>query len=165
MTLKTLAIGVAFATLSGATAMAADVIKAFEFSATLSDNAIVSGDLLVDVTSGKAVGSTIFTGAPDNFVSTFVSAQFESVGQQVDVRNAAQTEDFDFLVVGNLVGYSGGASPQGNLFDLVDDTAGARFTNGTLTAVPEPATWAIMLVGFGGLGAAMRARRSRTALA
>jgi hypothetical protein len=27
------------------------------------------------------------------------------------------------------------------------------------TAVPEPATWAIMLVGFGGLGAAIRSRR------
>jgi hypothetical protein len=26
-------------------------------------------------------------------------------------------------------------------------------------AVPEPETWAMMLVGFGGLGAAMRSRR------
>jgi hypothetical protein len=31
--------------------------------------------------------------------------------------------------------------------------------------VPEPATWAVMLVGFGGLGAAMRSRRRRAALA
>jgi hypothetical protein len=29
-----------------------------------------------------------------------------------------------------------------------------------LGAVPEPATWAMMLVGFGGIGAAMRSRRS-----
>jgi hypothetical protein len=28
-----------------------------------------------------------------------------------------------------------------------------------IQAVPEPATWAMMLVGFGGLGAAMRSRR------
>ena len=32
-------------------------------------------------------------------------------------------------------------------------------------AVPEPATWAMMLMGFGGLGAAMRSSRRRMALA
>lgn len=31
--------------------------------------------------------------------------------------------------------------------------------------VPEPATWAMMLMGFGGLGAAMRSRRKRAAVA
>ena len=34
----------------------------------------------------------------------------------------------------------------------------------TTTAVPEPATWALMLLGFGGIGMAMR-RRRRPALA
>ena len=32
--------------------------------------------------------------------------------------------------------------------------------NATLAAVPEPATWAMLIVGFGMLGAAMRRRRS-----
>jgi len=32
-------------------------------------------------------------------------------------------------------------------------------------AVPEPATWAMMLVGFGGLGAAMRSNRRKHAVA
>jgi len=31
-------------------------------------------------------------------------------------------------------------------------------------AVPEPATWAMMLLGFGGIGMSMRTRRRRTAL-
>jgi hypothetical protein len=30
----------------------------------------------------------------------------------------------------------------------------------TLTSVPEPATWALMLLGFGGMGAALRRRRT-----
>ena len=32
----------------------------------------------------------------------------------------------------------------------------------SVTAVPEPATWAMMLIGFGGLGAALRMNRRRT---
>ena len=33
----------------------------------------------------------------------------------------------------------------------------------SITAVPEPASWAMMLVGFGGLGVAMRSRRKQAA--
>jgi hypothetical protein len=41
------------------------------------------------------------------------------------------------------------------------------FGSGTAVggAVPEPASWAVMLVGFGGLGVAMRSRRKQAALA
>ena len=36
---------------------------------------------------------------------------------------------------------------------------GNEITNVSLTAVPEPATWAMMMVGLGGLGMALRSRR------
>jgi len=32
---------------------------------------------------------------------------------------------------------------------------------GTFGAVPEPSTWAMMLLGFGGMGMTMRRRRSQ----
>jgi len=40
----------------------------------------------------------------------------------------------------------------------------AAGANGTLTAgaVPEPATWGLMILGFGGIGAALRLRRRET---
>jgi hypothetical protein len=40
---------------------------------------------------------------------------------------------------------------------------GERLDNGAL-AIPEPATWLTMLLGFGGLGLAMRDRRSKRSL-
>lgn len=50
---------------------------------------------------------------------------------------------------------------------LLDFNGGVQVVGQTVTvdvstsAVPEPATWAVMLVGFGGLGAAMRVTRRR----
>ena len=36
---------------------------------------------------------------------------------------------------------------------------------GTIGAVPEPSTWAMMLLGFGGVGVALRRRRRATFIA
>jgi hypothetical protein len=47
---------------------------------------------------------------------------------------------------------------------LTDDVI-AFTANGALGGVPEPATWAMMLIGFGGLGAMIRRRRATTATA
>lgn len=44
------------------------------------------------------------------------------------------------------------------------DLCGVTSIQGTIAAVPEPATWGLMLVGFAGVGMAMR-RRRRPALA
>lgn len=43
----------------------------------------------------------------------------------------------------------------------LDNVAVSQLTGG----VPEPATWALMLLGFGGLGATLRRRRGQVALA
>lgn len=44
------------------------------------------------------------------------------------------------------------------------DGSGILYTLFSAAAVPEPSSWALMLIGFGGLGAALRARR-RSSLA
>ena len=46
---------------------------------------------------------------------------------------------------------------------IMGDNSGPGSLGGTVTinAVPEPAAWAMMLIGFGAIGASMRRRRSR----
>jgi len=65
--------------------------------------------------------------------------------------------------------YLGGASSLQFHFIGIDGGAnGAGLVNYQINvgeAVPEPAAWAMMLMGFGGLGALLRNRRSRVALA
>jgi hypothetical protein len=60
---------------------------------------------------------------------------------------------------GSLIFTEGGPSDQqGNLLDNVILSSDA-------VVVPEPASWALMLIGFGGAGAMLRARRRRDAVA
>jgi hypothetical protein len=63
------------------------------------------------------------------------------------------------------------AAPGGTIhLGLSDDSAIASgndfgVDNLTLASVPEPASWALMLLGFGGLGAVLRSNRRRQAVA
>jgi hypothetical protein len=57
--------------------------------------------------------------------------------------------------------YAFGASTIANIQGNTDQ----ELSGVTAIDVPEPGTWALMLLGFGGLGAAMRARRSARAIA
>jgi hypothetical protein len=50
-------------------------------------------------------------------------------------------------------------------FTLDDPSGFAGGGTVSLTAVPEPGAWSLMVLGFGGLGAAVRASRRRTAAA
>ena len=67
------------------------------------------------------------------------------------------TFSFTTAAAGNLVFTENGPSnQQGNLLDNVTLSAGG---------VPEPTSWALMLLGFSGLGAMLRVRRRQLAFA
>lgn len=82
-----------------------------------------------------------------------------------------------FFVDGNGLGFTTAAGISANLF-ITNDTAyrvntqGAGLLTGLVTAtsspvaaaVPEPATWAMMLLGFGAVGFGMRRRTRVTAM-
>jgi hypothetical protein len=65
---------------------------------------------------------------------------------------SASNMPIDFLNFGTVYQTSAGS-----LTFINDDGASAAFT-ASLSAVPEPATWAMMLLGFGMMGVALRQR-------
>lgn len=50
-------------------------------------------------------------------------------------------------------------------FNFTSDNGFQNFDNVTLAAVPEPATWGLMILGFGVVGGSMRYRKRSTSLA
>jgi hypothetical protein len=74
---------------------------------------------------------------------------------------------------GELVGtnfryISASSTPGGSNYFLAAPTFGVTFLRSSdgsapVAPIPEPATWALMLIGFGAIGRAMRARPKRSA--
>jgi len=82
-----------------------------------------------------------------------VSAGYTTAGDNGGVTN--NQPYIDNSVIFNLGAYNGSLSNISNLrFQY-----GTALTDPNLSAVPEPATWALMLLGFGGIGVSMRRRR------
>lgn len=69
----------------------------------------------------------------------------------------------------NVYTLNGLGTFKGLTFFNNNDPAGVRFQNFSYTtaagAVPEPGTWALMLIGFGGIGLSLRSRRRLEQLA
>lgn len=115
--------------------------------------------------------TSVMTFGPGNYTLTFdlagnlrgapaqtTTASLGSFSQIFSPANnsgfALQTVHFHTTTGGSLIFTEGGPSnQQGNLLDNVTLTSG----------IPEPASWAMMVVGFGGLGGLMRAKRRRLA--
>ena len=90
-----------------------------------------------------------------NFITTFNSAAFatyDGVSNISGVAGVVATQPFSFQT-------DQGAIVINNVTNITFSAAVAADA-----AVPEPATWGMMLLGFGLAGASMRSRRRRTAV-
>jgi hypothetical protein len=117
------------------------------------------GDFQFDGDWGALVDNTIFTLTNGNqlnfgetmFGLTIIGAHFGNVAGDAD--NVSVFWLFDF-------------GTEGANFVTLDDPTGwsnaTLYTTGDPPPVPEPATWAMMLLGFGAAGTAMRRSRRRT---
>lgn len=100
-------------------------------------------------------GFTLAGGGLDNFITTFNSAAFatyDGVSNISGVAGVVATQPFSFQT-------DQGAIVINNVTNITFSAAVAADA-----AVPEPATWGMMLLGFGLAGASMRSRRRRTAV-
>jgi hypothetical protein len=102
---------------------------------------------------------------------------------QVNVNGGGWQSLASYLTAPGLVAQSGDSGILESVNGSFTSTAGGKFSiralngitaaggndfaldNISVAGVPEPATWAMMLVGFGGLGLAVRSRRKQGAVA
>jgi hypothetical protein len=119
-----------------------------------------SGDPLTQLTFSLVTGT--FTAAEFNLLSgsakTLSVTLTDNLGetQTIDLSNASGSNIFDVIAGPGQSYVSASFTSTGGGFDTFKQL---RLVLGTSAAVPEPATWAMMLLGFGGIGVAMRRRR------
>lgn len=113
-------------------------------------------------------------------VASFNSTMFQSNGVNVIFGGTPKSDNISFYTVGNGGGLADlMGNGQFNLFGAqlftgstnfpmfatgsfdLKSSAGASAGTLTISAVPEPATWAMMLIGFGAMGASLRRRPRR----
>jgi Protein of unknown function (DUF642)/PEP-CTERM motif len=77
-------------------------------------------------------------------------------------RNLWQQETFNFLATGpsTTISLAGNTVPNGIYIGL--DTVDLEQTSGPVSSVPEPSTWAMMILGFAGVGFMAYRRKSGT---
>ena len=172
--LGALAIAVALA----AAPARADVIRVFEANGVFEDGVALGGTITIDVTVGEVTAADLLLSAPISADVTGIAGTGEFGGGLIQTffTSAGPGNPFPVIVLGfltpSLVGYRGGplasaAMPQGGAAgDYITSASvvGVALASGTLT-VPEPSTWAMMLLGFAGLGFAGYRRPARQAFA
>jgi len=158
------------AALAATVALASSQVAAAEYVFDFTNSGHTASGSLTTATAAPSLVTGI-TGTADGQAITGLSS-FASADNQL----FATTPFFDFSglsFLANGVAYNVyGSGGLGYLFTSTEypsgsapDTAADLLSTNRVTlrsSVPEPATWAMMLMGFGAIGAAVR-RRTRTA--
>lgn len=134
----------------------------FPGSGTITGTTLAGGDVMAMSITGTVNGSMItglntFNGADDllfpagtTFLSTHGISFVTAAGQDINI--------FSF--------FPQGTPPSGNAYgELSASPSGFGVGTFTISAVPEPSTWAMMLLGFAGLGFAFRRSRRKVSFA
>ncbi|MBI1200255.1 MAG: PEP-CTERM sorting domain-containing protein [Phenylobacterium sp.] len=119
----------------------------------------IGSDLTFRGWDSNGAGSWLNLGLPSGFAL--------GAWNRLDIMLDTGTDTFNYSVNGQLLGSVGAGGSLGirstilqvhNNTDGIVDTA--HWDNLSTGAVPEPGTWALMILGFGGVGALVRRRRA-----
>ena len=169
------------ANMNGATEVPPNVSPAFGFTTVTVDN--VLNTMQVDITYSGLTG-----GPPAAAHIHCCSAPGTNIGVAVGFPNFPITTSGAFNQLFNLLdptiytagflnNFGGGTAAGAEAALLGGFAAGTAYSNihnavfpggeirGQLQAVPEPASWALMILGFGAVGATLRRRRAALAFA
>ena len=157
----------------------ADVIDVFDLAGSFEGGGSLSGAVSIDVTTGLAIG---INAVADGFVIDKLTDQFDASLFSGYLVEGSTSDGAYFLSlvfgVDNLTGYAGGGLStytriaDTNLLaagfeEFLGDGGTATLASSYVLSAPEPSTWALMIVGFAGVGflAVHRAGRARPATA
>jgi opacity protein-like surface antigen len=106
----------------------------------------------------KKIGFNVFSGAPSLPTSHLIYSGFE---KSPTVKLELGTGSYFIEVTSSDIFASGSSD-----FAVNKETISGNITvKGAVSAAPEPAAWALMMVGVGGMGAALRTRRRKAVAA
>ncbi len=161
----------------------ADVVN-FQVSGAFNKLGTYSGTLSIDTTLGEVTAADIKLPGYDEFTGPiYQGPNYQSLSGTYDIQVYQPASQILLQLAfttpgspsGSLIGFTGGSIFEEDVFNdnngfgfEIDSTylhdGGSVGTVAIATAVPEPSTWAMMVLGFAGIGFMIKRLKSKPAL-
>jgi len=172
MNLKSLLLSLGLLFVIGANHQARADVGNFQVSGAFDRLGIYSGTLSIDMTSGQIVAADIIVPGYEFNGHIYQGANYQSIQATYIVQVLQPNSDILLQLAfttpgspsGSLVGFTGGSIFEEDVYSSstgeIDGTylvvngmiTGSVGTVSAIAAVPEPSTWAMMILGFAGVG-------------